>query len=366
MHGSARTREPESCGRGSGQAASPYQQQPGGSCTVWHALRAPSGLASTRGYCILTIMSAMYPRIQWPDGKTFAFTIFDDPDRDMLTNVKPVYDFLHDLGIHTTKGVWMREGVERPALGGMTCEDAAYRDWILSLQKDGFEIGWHNACYEDSPREVTEVGLERFKEMFGNYPSCMSNHYRNTDAIYWGAARLSGLFNLLYKAAVRSPVKSEGHLSGSRYFWGDLCREKIRYVRNFVYPEINTLKACPGMPYRDVSRPYVNGWYASAEGNNCDAYVKMMSEQNLDRLAAEGGACIMYTHFAKGFSSAQELDGRFRVVMERLAGMNGWFVPVSKVLDYLGSLRSDREITKPELNRLEWRWLMSKATRGSS
>lgn len=74
----------------------------------------------------------------------------------------------------------------------------------------------------------------------------------------------------------------------------------------------------------------------------------------------------MYTHFAKGFSSAQELDGRFRVVMERLAGMNGWFVPVSKVLDYLGSLRSDREITKPELNRLEWRWLMSKATRGSS
>lgn len=311
-------------------------------------------------------MSTVYPRIQWPDGKSFAFTVFDDPDRDMLTNVKPVYEFLWDLGIRITKGVWMTEGEGQHDLGGMTCENEAYRNWILSLQKGRFEIGWHNACYRDSPREVTAACLERFKEMFGCYPSCMSNHYRNRDAIYWGAARLSGLFRLLYKVAVRSPVKSEGQVEGSRYFWGDLCRGKIRYVRNFVYPEINTLKACPVMPYRDENRPYVNGWYASAEGGNADDYVRMLSERNLDRLAEEGGACIMYTHFAKGFWSGGELDGRFRAAMERLAGMNGWFVPVSELLDYLGSLRNDREITKPELNRLEWRWLMTKATRGSS
>ena len=43
---------------------------------------------------------------KWPDGKRFAFTIFDDTDRQNLNNVPAVYDFFHDLGLGTTKSVW--------------------------------------------------------------------------------------------------------------------------------------------------------------------------------------------------------------------------------------------------------------------
>lgn len=50
------------------------------------------------------------PHIPWPDGKRFAFTIFDDTDHQTLENVPPVYDFLSDLGLRTTKSVWPLKG----------------------------------------------------------------------------------------------------------------------------------------------------------------------------------------------------------------------------------------------------------------
>ena len=34
----------------------------------------------------------------WPDGKRFAFTVFDDTDRATLDNVREVYALLADLG----------------------------------------------------------------------------------------------------------------------------------------------------------------------------------------------------------------------------------------------------------------------------
>ena len=45
-------------------------------------------------------------------------------------------------------------------------------------------------------------------------------------------------------------------------------------------------------------------------------------------MEAEGGACIMYTHFASGFVHDGGLDPRFTELVTRLAGKNGSFVPV--------------------------------------
>ena len=36
----------------------------------------------------------MNSKIKWPEGKDFAFTIFDDTDDSTLENVKDVYAFL--------------------------------------------------------------------------------------------------------------------------------------------------------------------------------------------------------------------------------------------------------------------------------
>ncbi len=59
----------------------------------------------------------------WPGGHKFAFSIFDDTDWATVENVKPVYDLLADLGMRTTKSVWMFRGEGSPKISGATCED---------------------------------------------------------------------------------------------------------------------------------------------------------------------------------------------------------------------------------------------------
>src|SRR5262245_30159387 len=105
----------------------------------------------------------MIPASQWPDGKDFAFTIFDDPDLDSVENVAAMYSFLGDLGYRTTKAVWPIRGKGMPKIGGATCEDEEYLKWILRLKDHGFEIALHNVTYHTSLREETERGLETFR-----------------------------------------------------------------------------------------------------------------------------------------------------------------------------------------------------------
>ncbi len=100
----------------------------------------------------------MIPKIEWPAGKDFAFTIFDDPDLDTVENVAAIYSFLDDLGLRTTKAVWPIRGNGTPKLGGATCEDEQYLKWILRLKEQGFEIALHNVTYHTSTREQTAHG----------------------------------------------------------------------------------------------------------------------------------------------------------------------------------------------------------------
>src|SRR5688572_177060 len=235
------------------------------------------------------------PKIKWPSGKDFAFTIFDDPDFDSVENAIAVYSFLRDIGLRTTKAVWPIRGHRTPRIGGATCEDEQYLKWILRLKDEGFEIALHNVTYHTSEREETAHGLEVFNRLFGHYPYSMANHSGCNDGIYWGNSRLSGLQKVIYDALHLSRHNvHQGHVESSPLFWGDLCRERIKYVRNFTYGEINTLKACPSMPYHDPDRPYVNYWFAASEGPKIDSFNAIMSEDSQDRLASEGGACIMY------------------------------------------------------------------------
>ena len=151
---------------------------------------------------------------------------------------------------------------------------------------------------------------------------------------------------------------SRGHIEGDKYFWGDICKEKIKYVRNFALPEINTLKAFPMMPYHDPERAYVNYWFASSEGPEIRSFNQRISEENQDRLEEEGGACIMYTHFGCGFYENGKLNSRFKSLIERLSQKNGWFVPVSTLLDYLLEVKSHHDITDRERKQLERKFLI--------
>jgi hypothetical protein len=307
------------------------------------------------------------PTIEWPEGKRFAFTVFDDTDSATVENVGSVYAFLRDLGFKTTKSVWPVAGDKEPVLGGSTCEDDDYRQWLLQLKDEGFEIALHNATYHDSSREETIRAFQQYKEIFGSDPVSLANHTSNAEGIYWGADRVSGIRVPFYKVLTRFKRRRfRGHRDGDRLFWGDVCKERLKYVRNFVFSDMNTLAACPLMPYHDPIRPYVNYWFASAEGGTLDSFNRTISEENQDRLEAEGGACIMYTHFAKGFYRDGQIEPRFRQLMERLSKKQGWFVPVAELLDHIQEKRGRHELTPRQRAGLEWKWLRHKVLVGTT
>jgi hypothetical protein len=300
----------------------------------------------------------------WPDGHSFAFTIVDDTDWVTIDTVKPVYELLHSAGMRTTKLVWMLRGEAEGVNSGSTCEDPAYLDWVLSLQKQGFEIGLHNAAPCTSKRPAIETALDRFEELFGAEMLIHCNHTGCLDNIYWGDYRLSGWRRSAYCALTRGRRRaiSRGHVPANPLFWGDLCRDYVLYVRNFVFDGLNTLAMCPEMPYHDPEKPYVNFWFAAADGGNLVTFLKNFTQEKIDEMIRQGGLCIAYVHFAGGFTSKGRVHPEFRKRIEYIASKNGWFVPVSVALDYLRGNRSpeERAITPAALDRLEARWLRNK------
>jgi hypothetical protein len=258
--------------------------------------------------------------------------------------------------------VWPIHGSQTPVLGGDTCENPDYLAWVKDLQAKGFEIGLHLATFHTSGQEETLRGFEKFHECFGHWPQVLANHADCLESIYWGDRRLNSPNRFIYNVITkfRNRNRFRGHIEGDPLFWGDLCKKYIRYVRNFVYRDINTLKECPFMPYHDPDRPLVNYWFASSEGASVEFFNQTITEENQDRLEAEGGACIMYTHFASGFYQDKHLNQRFKTLMARLSRKKGWFVPVSTLLDYLLEQNKGLIITSQQRRWMERKWLIHK------
>lgn len=119
------------------------------------------------------------------------------PDFQTPARAGAVYEFLADIGVKTTKGIWPGRAGTPPEEWRGTCLDPEYLKWTLGIQQRGFEIGWHGATPKTSVRGETLAGLERFRELFGHRPFTMSQHYDCRENIYWGDARLSGVNRLL-------------------------------------------------------------------------------------------------------------------------------------------------------------------------
>jgi len=316
----------------------------------------------------LAVTLASADKIQWPEGRQFAFTVFDDPDSQSLASSQAVYGFLAELGFRTTKGVWPLGPTRKASDHGATCEDTAYLAHVQALQERGFEIGFHNATSHTSLRDETTSGLRRFREYFGSDAITMSNHYNSGEGIYFGSARISSWNRVFYDALTlgRNRHAYRGHVPGDPCFWGDLCQQYIRYVRNFAFLDLNTLGECPYMPYHDPDRPFVRAWYASSVGANANRFLELVSERNQDRLEEQAGAAIVYTHFAHGFVEDGSLSPQFRQLMTRLARKNGWFVPVGTLLGLLEQNRGLHRISKAERSRMERRWLWEKVRTGTN
>jgi len=297
--------------------------------------------------------------IDWPDGKSFAFTVFDDTDNSTVENITPLYDLLAECGLRTTKSVWTYP--PRDFFTGGCLEDSDYLNYVRVLQKSGFEIASHGVGSGKFSRQEIIDGIEKFNQLLGFYPYLYANHARNSDLIYWGHKRFTYPMNWLYHLVQKRTY--HGDEEGSEYFWGDLCKKHIKYIRNRTFQEVNTGKCDQVMPYIERTKTeYANFWFSSSDGHTIAEFNELIRPENIDRLEQENGFCIVYTHFASGFVDDKGcIDRMFQDNIKELSKRNGWFVPVGELLDFLLTVDGrGQEVSYPNLLRLDLYWLFER------
>jgi hypothetical protein len=298
---------------------------------------------------------------RFPGGARFAFTILDDTDDSTLENARPVYARLRELGFRTTKTVWPLECPEgsRNFFAADTLERPEYLEWVHELVGAGFELGLHGTTMESSRRERTQRGLDRIEREIGAVPRVYANHGFNRENLYWGADR----FRTRWLRTLVSWLGAEnrdfygGQTPGSDFFWGDLCKQHVEYVRGFTSYHLNIERFDTNTPYRLADTPYVRFWFSTADAPDAETFKRRVTARALDQLEAEGGICILSTHLGKGFARDGRLDPEIDQILQRLAERNGWFVPVGAILDFMRSARGPNDTLSPsECRRLELRF----------
>jgi len=298
--------------------------------------------------------------LEFPGGKRFAFTIFDDTDVATVANVEPIYRLLERLGMRATKTVWpvaCPEGSPNYSTS-QTLEDPAYCAFVLDLQRRRFEVAWHCATMESSTRERTRHALTRFQSLFGGLPRLHANHGANRENLYWGAARIDEpILKAWYGWLSGQPSDHfAGHLERSPYWWGDLCAQHIHYVRNLTFDELNLAQVNPSMPYHDASRPLVRWWFSASDAEDVEEFNDLLRPERQERLEREGGFCVVATHFGKGFVQRGRVHPVTEERLEALSKRRGWFPNVGELLDYLRAQRGRDGLPRAEWRRMQWRW----------
>ena len=298
--------------------------------------------------------------VPFPDGKQFAFSIFDDTDVATLASIRPVYELLDGLGFRTTKSVWpLPYPGDSWYQGSDTLDDPEYASYICHLQERGFEIAFHGASMESSERAQIKAAFEVYRQNLGRYPAAYAAHGGNCDNLYWGTDRFRfRLWRGLYAAlGGRRERASEGHRTESPFYWADLAAQHLRYVRSFTYDDLNLWNITAAIPYRTAGTPGVRAFFPSSFADNVAEFIELLSPARQGQLERERGLGIVGTHFGKGFVRDGRVHPGVVEVLTRLSQRPGWFQPVSTVLDYLADAQGEVVLLEGyRLFRLEGLW----------
>ena len=300
------------------------------------------------------------PLASFPDGKKFAFSIFDDTDVATLEYIRPIYELLERLGFRTTKSVWpLPYQGSSEYEGSATLDDPEHAKYVRDLQERGFEIAFHGARMESTERAEIHRAFEVYQQHLGGYPTAYAAHAHNCDNLYWGVNRFHfRLWRWLYAAASdQREGYGAGHLPESPYYWGDLAQRYVRYVRSFTYDELNLWNITTAIPYRTAGTPVVNAFFPSSFVDNVEEFIELLSPARQMRLEQEGGVAIVGTHFGKGFLRDGQVHPQVVELLTRLSQRPGWFPPVSTLLDYLVKVQGGIPLLEGyRLFRLEGLW----------
>ncbi len=294
--------------------------------------------------------------LRWPPYPYRAgFTITDDADAAELATVKPVYDLLAKHGIRVTRTVWAFRPEEPCGLPGLppsiqrgvTLEDPEYARYCAWLGEQGFEIALHGASAGNNRSAATARAFARLDALAPPARTFVC-HAKNADNPYWQE-----------KVVARGPLRrllelyARGHRCGgedpsSPYFWGDLCRERVRYVRLLRTRRINTLAANPSMPYFEREKPFVRGWFSATKRSFRDA----TRPEALAALEREWGACFLYQYLCRYTLPDGSLRPEFTAGVAHLAERWAlWCAPASELLD---RLRLTRGICLASMGNTLW------------
>src|SRR5437667_2470462 len=271
--------------------------------------------------------AAMIPvKLLWtPHPHRGGFAIVDHTDGASLEGVRIVYDFLDSLGLRATKTVWVFEP-EGPSgipplpasvLRGVTLETRAYREYCAELVRRGFEIALHGASAGNNRRDRTLAAFERLERELKTGARTYVCHAKNAENPYWQARAVDRSPLRWVMKLVASRHRCSGEIPTSPYFWGDVCRERVRYVRLFRTAQLNTLAANPSMPYFEREKPYVRGWFTMTDRSLGDA----TRPEALAMLSHENGLCILRQHLARHADpESWSVRPGFEAAMRRLRG----------------------------------------------
>lgn len=275
-----------------------------------------------------------------------------------MEQVRSVYNFLSDRGFPTTKTVWAVPPAERcglpplpdSTLRGITLQDEEYAAYCDALFAKGFEICLHGASAGNNRREVQAQALDLMRHRYGN-PSTYICHSKNADNLYWEeqVTRLQPFRMLLQRM---SHHRTLGAVEDSPYFWGDLCREHVKYIRLLRTRATDTLSANPSMPYYDPSRPYVKYWFSATKR----ALKDCATPEALRSLRENHGLTVLYQYLHRyAYPETLELNPDFAASVERILQSGDILVaPVGRMMDRLRLMQGVFLLTHGERN-----WLLN-------
>jgi hypothetical protein len=241
--------------------------------------------------------------LRWPPHPFRAgFCITDDTDTATLASVRAVYDTLSEHGVFATKTVWAFPAEEPcgiPALPpsiqrGATLADADYRAYCAELARRGFELSLHGASAGNNRTANVARGFRLLDEIAPPSPVYIC-HAKNADNPYWQEKVVArGPLRTLLELYARGHQCS-GEDPASPYFWGELCRARVRYIRLLRTRSLDTLAADPAMPYFEREKPFVNGWFTASKRSFRDA----TAAGALDALEAAWGLTVLYQYMCR-------------------------------------------------------------------
>lgn len=282
-------------------------------------------------------------KISWlPDSYQAAITITDDPDNGDFCAFKTMYDFMMDIEFPVTRAMWVYKNIEPT---GTPHLEISFKAPLLTepeclhyckkLSEHGFEICLHGASCGNNDRLHTTSALTFLKNEIGESPVYIC-HSKNAENLYWDAKTANSHLEMRL-LQLYTKNRCFGDIADSNYFWGDICRENIKYIRMYRTRSFNTLAFNPSMPYHDFSKPFVNYWFSATKGH----IPHLFTGDNIDQLCQEEGVSILYQYLHKYVNENLVIHPEVKKSLQRVASDNRILkLPVSAILERLKQIQN--------------------------